>query len=60
MKTSGETNTPPSLLNLMFIGQAQRGENQTYKKKELRYFEASPSGLAQAYASWVYYALLTE
>ena len=60
MKTSGETNTPPSLLALMFIGQAQRGENQTYKKRGLKQVEASPSRLVQSQASRVYYALFTE
>lgn len=60
MKTSAETNTPPSLLALMFIGQVQWGEDQTYKKIGLKQAEASPSRLAQSHASRVYYALFTE
>ena len=53
MRTSGETDTLPSWLALMSIGQAQRGEDQTYKKRGLRQIESSPSGLAYSHASRV-------
>ena len=41
MRTSGETNTPNSRLDLICIGQAHRGGDKTYKKRKPRLLGAS-------------------
>ena len=60
VRTSGETNTTPSWLALICIGQAQKGEDKTYKKREPRQVGASPLGSVHPHTSKVYYPLFTE
>ena len=50
VRTSGETNTPPSWL-AQFVGQAQLGGDKTYKKRKSRRTETSHLGSAHPHVS---------
>ena len=54
VRTSGETNMPPSWLALICIGQAQRGGDKMYKQRDPSRAEIAPLGLAYPRALTVY------
>ena len=54
VRTSGETNTPPSWPAQFASGRPKVGRRQTHKKRKLRQIEASPLGAAHPHTSGVY------
>ena len=61
MRTSGETNTPPSWLPLFTYSRLRvGGRRHMHKRWKARKVEASPLGLAHPHASGVYLSSLVE
>ena len=60
VRTSGETNTPPSWPAQYAQGRLKVGRRQTHKRRKPRWIEASPLEAACPHSSRVYYPLFFQ